>query len=127
MNINDIKTVKVPNGCLLKELFMQAQEEMADYGTVFPVDLNTGEGQKLFREFAAYTVEELMEGVNALKNRPWNQSQVLVDIQHVKEELSDALHFFIALCNLIGLSHVELFEIYMKKKQVNNFRRESGY
>jgi len=50
-----------------------------------------------------------------------------IDEIHLKEELADALHFFIEACILIGMDAEELFDIYMRKSEVNKFRQRSKY
>ena len=49
------------------------------------------------------------------------------DVPHLKEELADALHFFVEACIFIGMDAAELFSYYMRKNKVNQFRQNSKY
>lgn len=72
-------------------------------------------------------IEELMEAANTLKNKPWKQDAQPTDAEHFYEELSDAFHFFVELCILVGMSPKDLFGLYFSKSEVNKFRQRSGY
>ena len=92
-----------------------------------PVDLHDKMGQARLKDFAWRITEELGEAMNCLKNKPWKQTQMSTDVEHYQEEVADALHFFIELCILSGLGPDELFDMYMAKSKVNEFRQESQY
>ena len=72
-------------------------------------------------------VEELFEASNCLKNRVWTQTEPVTDMNHFLEEISDALLFFIEFLIATGLTPEQVFELYLKKHQVNQFRIESKY
>ena len=64
---------------------------------------------------------------NALKNKPWKQTQMLTDKGVFKERtLEGFLNMFI-LMDFMGMTHQTIFEIYYKKNQVNCFRIRSKY
>jgi len=83
--------------------------------------------QMRIKDLAYRTVEELSEATNCLKNKPHKNTFVATDEPHFKEELLDALHFFVELCITAGLTPEDLFSLYFKKHQVNEFRVESNY
>jgi dimeric dUTPase (all-alpha-NTP-PPase superfamily) len=91
------------------------------------IGLDTPEAQKQLREFAEYVVEELMEAMNCLRNKPWVKTQVTTDAEHYYEELGDALHFFVELLILSGLSAHDVHKLYMRKNKVNHKRIETMY
>lgn len=83
--------------------------------------------QMRIKDLAYRTVEELSEATNCLKNKPWKNTFVATDVDHFKEELADALHFFLELIMTAGISAEELFSLYFRKHHVNQFRQESNY
>ena len=90
------------------------------------VDLTTPQGQMVVKAYAWFITEELGEAMNELKNRPWKMIQRPVNIEHFKEELIDALHFFVELLEHCGMSADEVFEMYMKKAATNQERINKG-
>lgn len=92
-----------------------------------PVDLHSHKGQHRLKDFAWRITEELGEAMNCLKNKPWKVTPMDTDIQHYKEEIADAFHFFVELCILSGIGSDELFTLYFRKSEVNKFRQRSNY
>jgi dimeric dUTPase (all-alpha-NTP-PPase superfamily) len=92
-----------------------------------PVDLHSHLGQHRLKDFAWRITEELGEAMNCLKCKPWKVTPMATDVQHYKEEIADAFHFFVELCILSGISPEDLFNIYMRKNEVNQFRQRSEY
>lgn len=72
-------------------------------------------------------VEEIMEAMNTLRNKPWKESEVETDVDHFEEEMADALHFFIEGCITAGISAKKLFYLYYMKSEVNRFRQRTKY
>ena len=69
-------------------------------------------------------MSELAELLNEV-NFKWWKNPKEVNTMNVKEELIDILHFFVGMCNRIGMSSAELFEIYIEKNK-ENFKRQYG-
>ena len=69
-------------------------------------------------------MSELAELLNEV-NFKWWKNPKEVNTMNVKEELIDILHFFVAMCNRIGMSSTELFKIYIEKNK-ENFKRQYG-
>ena len=65
--------------------------------------------------------------MSCLKNKPWKQTHMETDVEHYKEEIIDAFHFFVELCILSGIDEDDLFKIYLFKNEVNRFRQRSNY
>jgi hypothetical protein len=94
----------------------------------WPLDLTTKPGQRQIKETIYNQMEELMEASFTLKNKMHRLSDVQVlDVGHYKEELGDALAFFIEVCILSGISPKELYEEYVRKNQIVLERLRSGY
>ncbi len=140
MNIHDFKAPKVENTVedKLDLIFQKQRELMVKYEEIemkngllqtpmVPVDLHDNAGQARLKDFAWRITEELGEAMQCLKNKPWKQTHMLTDVDHYKEELADAFHFFVELCILSGIEAEDLFDLYFRKNQVNKFRQRSQY
>lgn len=64
---------------------------------------------------------------NCLKNKPWKQTQMLTDKNNFMRHLDEEFRSFIKLCNVAGFTPESLFDMYMRKNQVNHFRQKSNY
>ena len=58
-------------------------------------------------------------------NFKWWKNPRPVNVDNVREELVDILHFFVGMCNRSGMGSAELFERYIKKNE-ENFKRQYG-
>ncbi len=91
-------------------------------------NIHTKEGNYLIRDMLNATVQEIGEAVQVLKNwKAWKQTEMPSDADHFKEELIDALHFFVEALILAGLTPETIYDLYFKKNEVNHFRQESKY
>ncbi|RLI87890.1 MAG: hypothetical protein DRP01_00725 [Archaeoglobales archaeon] len=131
MNILDVDPGEVferfKNTDKLSALFKMQRELMKGFGMTDSIVLETRKGQEEFRRFVYYIIEELIEGANLLKIRPWTRTEVTVDKMHVYEELIDALMFMIELFIKLGIDEKKLFELFARKYLVNMFRIRSNY
>lgn len=138
MNVTDMKgkEVELIEGDMLKTIFAY-QHSVADRmipverknGVYIPeeVDINSPKDQEYLNTLKFRVIRELVEAAECLKNKPWKETHVLTDVEHYKEELADALHFFIELCIQVGITPEELFQYYMKKNAINHWRRDTKY
>lgn len=91
-------------------------------------NIQTKEGSYLIKTMIDSAIQELSEAEQTMKNwKTWKLTEIPTDADHFKEEMVDALHFFIEACILAGMSPDDLFELYFKKHAVNEFRQESKY
>lgn len=121
----------------LSTMFVKQEEHMEAYGSIShttPTVTAKAHGQldnpiiqAKIREYAGYTIEELMEAINHLKNKPWKQSFKEVDRDAFLEEIADAWHFWIEMHLYAGITPEEVFKTYFKKSLVNEARRAEGY
>ncbi|WGH21052.1 dUTPase [Gordonia phage Nibbles] len=122
---------------MLVTMFAQQMEHMREYADIQHTtpkiephqwgDIQSPLVQAKIRETAGYTVEELYEAVNLLKNKPWKQSLRDTDREAFLEELADVWHFFIELHHLAGVDPEEVFRQYFLKTLKNTHRRAGGY
>jgi hypothetical protein len=121
---------------LICTMFAQQFRHMANYAEINPAaniqthergSIDSPRVQAALREFAGYTVEELYEAVNHLKNKPWKQTHVETDRDAFMEELADVWHFFIEFHIIAGIEPLDIFKAYFRKALVNAHRQHVGY
>ena len=146
VNVSDVENerkawegISNTDDCFLRWMFGEQEELMRTYHFIekktlpcvvpekVPVDLDSYHGQHCLRWLIRNAITELSEADDCLKNKAWKKTMIETDVTHLKEEMADALHFFIESCLLIGMDAKELFEFYMKKNAVNKFRQRSEY
>ncbi len=69
-------------------------------------------------------LSELAELIAEVNFKWWKNSKP-INIDNVREELVDVLHFFVGMCNRAGMGSEELFSRYIKKNE-ENFKRQYG-
>lgn len=68
-------------------------------------------------------VAELMEVLNEVNYKWWkNPKEIQMDC--LKEEMIDVLHFYVSTCIKLGMDADEVFEVYQKKNQENQNRQK---
>lgn len=108
----------------LEQLFeLQGQHHNCDP----EMNLETHEGQEKVREYAYWTIEEMMEAMNELKNRPWTQTDYRVDRDHLRDEVADVFGFLIQWLRVMGYDAEDVRDMFIRKQKVNEFRGETGY
>jgi len=106
MNVNDTIAPAPPKTWaeMLPMIFLKQEQLMTRYRDIeklpdWPVSLHTHSGQKVLKDFAWRTVEELTESYEAwFKHKHREEGEV-----HALEELADAMHFFVELCLFAGV------------------------
>ena len=80
-------------------------------------------------EFIDHVIEELIEMRRELPIRKhWSQKRTAnPDWNKVKEELIDALHFFLTLFLILEMNSHDIVELYTNKNKKNIKRQEEGY
>lgn len=96
--------------------------------SAWPVDLTTKDGQCTIRECIFNMFAELMEANAELKNKSHRMTdEKNINLEHYKEELADALAFFLELCIMSGINSHQLFVEYCKKNDIVHERLQNGY
>jgi hypothetical protein len=114
MNINDVTTERdIPEAWqdIIVEIFDRQKQLMAKYKEIeqlpaAPVSLHTASGQRVIKDFAWRTVEELTESFEAFEKHPGAE---VVARQHALEELADSVHFFVELLVFAGISPIQCY------------------
>ena len=101
-----------------------AEDKLPEY----PVDITSKYGQRQIKELTFAMIEEMTEGTYILKNRSHRfTDHTDVDFEHFREELGDALAYFLEICVFAGISPHELFKEYCRKNAVVKKRVLTGY
>jgi len=103
---------------MLKKIFEKQQELQEHLGTEY--------NQEFITTMTVAAIDELLEALRETPWKPWKKNQVH-NKQRVKEELADALHFFVNLCLANDITAEELFSEYMYKNKENKKRKDEGY
>lgn len=117
----------------LKQMFEKQTEVMVllrddDKLPEWPIDITSKQGQRLIKEMIFNMIEELAEASFTLKNRAHRQTDARdVDVNHYKEELGDALAYFLEVCIFSGFAADDIFNEYLRKNKVVKERFEKGY
>lgn len=137
MNILKIGDIEVEStGDMLKDIFTMQHKLQEKYCHIerrnscyYPesVCIDEPADQNFIKGMAFRCITELIEATECMRNKPWKQTHVVTDVEHMKEEIADALHFFVELCLLLGMSAEDLYTYYMKKNKVNDWRIETKY
>ena len=95
----------------------------------FPLNLSAKESQQFLKSLSHECMHELFESNMLLKNSKKHRTTEFIDFdrESYKEELSDVMHYLIGILIYSGISVEEMFEMYMRKGQVNIDRINSGY
>lgn len=112
----------------LEAMFELNEKYLKMLGEPLEIPLDSSQGQEKLRKLFWYMIEELFEAINALKNdREWVNTEYELDLWRVYDEIADALGFFITITRYLKLDPDRLFEIYLRKYKVNEFRIKSQY
>ncbi len=117
----------------LEEVFVRQHQLMgklimADKLPEAPVDVTSKPGQRLIKELIWAMVEEMAEASFILKNRSHRfTDHTDVDFAHFKEELADALAYFVEICVYADIGPEELFREYCAKNAIVQKRVRDGY
>jgi phosphoribosyl-ATP pyrophosphohydrolase len=88
---------------------------------------NTAGSDAHFSLGAFDIIKYLGLAANCLKNKPWKQTHILTDVARYRGNLGTAFCQFPFLCVFVGMGREQMFELYMKKSEVNKFRQRSNY
>lgn len=110
-----------------QEEFMQMLKD-ADKLPEWPIDITSKYGQRQIKEIVWNMVEEMAEASFILKNRSHRFTDHQdVDFEHFREELGDALAYFMEICIMAGISSDELYAEYCRKNALVKKRAKDGY
>lgn len=77
------------------------------------------------RTYAQALQNEVVEFLESAGFKFWSKDK-LCDLQNLKVELIDMLHFWLSLCLLLGMDKEDIVHIYKQKLGINHERADSG-
>ena len=114
-----------------QEAFMHALVKLGkdDLPASWPIDMEKKKSQRLCRDIILRAVEEAFEALRPLKNwKPHRETELKeFDKEEVLEEVVDSLKYMFEFCILVGFTHEELFEAFMKKDAILHEHIRNGY
>ena len=88
--------------------------------------LNEEERQRWLLQYCRAMSQEVAELTDCIPWKWWAKYQAF-DLQNVRVEIVDLLHFIVSLAQVAGMSADDLFTAYLKKHEVNHKRQATGY
>ena len=89
--------------------------------------LGTADYKREFKSLLWDITYDLQLARNALKNKPWKQTQMLTDQNIFRNYLCGTFLSFCRLFVFLGMTEEAIFTIYFKKNRINLFRIKSKY
>jgi len=81
--------------------------------------------RKWLMNFELALRQESAEAIDSLAWKWWKKQEDNMD--NLKIELVDMLHFWVSMCTIAGLSAQEASDLYFKKNELNHKRQDQGY
>lgn len=127
MNITDYESPPCPEtwAKVLEAIFDRQKVLMMEYKKIeslpdAPVSLHTFNGQRIIKDFAWRTVEELAESFEAWQK---HDDPKIAEL-HALEELADSFHFFVELLQFAGISAQQCLDVVTEFPFVNRLIRD---
>lgn len=119
---------------MLEEIFFtQKQLQENTMGYKFE-EMNLKDKANYIREMMLWTTDELHEALHELSYaKTWSKRYDKPEYDHkkqnrlFKEEMIDALHFFMNIMIAAGFTPQEIYDMYMEKNKENIDRQKRGY
>lgn len=112
---------------LLVQIFKEQRSlQIQSYDGVDPATLDDEKRTTFIKDMVLACEDELHEALGEVGWKPWATSRH-VNREAYVGELVDALHFFVNLCLVVGVTPHELFDRYMEKRARNAARQAAGY
>ncbi len=112
------QNIRGPDGQVLTMAAIQAAQERRELGP-------NGLPNQWLRNYLRALQEESKELEQDLLWKWWSKDQI--DIQNIRVEIVDLMHFLTSLALTAGLSADEFHRLYTAKHRVNQQRQEKGY
>ncbi len=109
----------------LRELF-RMQKALNERIGVHTDDMSDEQKTQWTLNYCRAMSQEIAELTDSVPWKWWAKYQKL-DEQNARVEVVDLFHFLISLAQVLGMSADDVYEIYLKKNEVNFQRQASGY
>lgn len=111
---------------LAQMLDMQRELQRAAY-RIDPASLPPTEKIQFIKDMTLALTDELHEVLAEVDWKPWTHGERQINVENYKKELVDCWHFFQNLMLAVDMTSDELYEMYVKKRQVNANRQLQEY
>lgn len=71
--------------------------------------------------------ENMGKAMNCLKNKPWKQAHMLTDVPVYQQHILHGLFSMLRLMLAVGMDANAMYDMYILKNKVNQFRQDSNY
>ena len=103
--------------------FKELKPDPTNYRKIF----NYKTAYFLYPHIAWLSTYHLQLARNAMKNKPWKQTEMVSDKSIMQSNIRDSFILYLSLCRLLGLSVESLYHLYCRKNHINHFRIISKY
>ena len=110
---------------MLREIF-RMQLALNERIGVRPSEMSEEEQQTWTLNYCRALSQELAELTDSVPWKWWAKYQTF-DKQNARIEVVDMIHFVVSLAQVLGLSADDVYNLYVKKNEVNFQRQDSGY
>lgn len=74
-----------------------------------------------------FPIYHLTLACNCLKNKPWKSSMMMTDVDYFRKHIVAAFHSLIDTFLYFELDANQIYDIYLRKNSVNQFRQATNY
>lgn len=110
---------------MLRDIFRMQKALNGRIG-VHPEEMTEEEQQTWTLNYCRALSQELAELTDSVPWKWWAKYQTF-DKQNARIEVVDMIHFVVSLAQVLGLSAEDVYDLYLKKNEVNFQRQDSGY
>lgn len=110
---------------MLREIF-RMQTELNQRIGVRPAEMTEAEQQTWILNYCRALTQEIAELTDSVPWKWWAKYQEY-DKQNARVEVVDLIHFVVSIAQVLGLSADDVYQLYLKKNEVNFKRQDSGY
>ena len=91
------------------------------------VNASMREREYFTKENVVYIIDECTEILGWINWKPWKRTRKDVNIEEVKFEIIDVLHFWVNLCLIWGITPDDVYRYYFHKQKINIKRQDDKY
>ena len=112
------KQIKDRNGDVMSMNSLQKEAQSGDLGP-------NGIVNEWLQKYLQALNDESRELKDELLWKWWSKDKL--DMQNIKVEIIDQLHFWVSLALTAGMSPDDIYQVYQQKNAINHKRQQEGY
>ena len=112
-----------------KDMFAHIFDMQEALNARIGVDFNNmtdEERQQWILQYTRAMSQEIAELIDSVPWKWWAKYQEF-DKQNARVEIVDILHFMVSIAQSLGMSAEDMYNLYLKKNEVNFQRQDTGY